>query len=85
MLIDNLRYVLSMMCLYRPFIFVTDCVPYFGGQELGLCLAMCETQASKRNVESLLKDKRSCFSPGERFAHRFAVRLPLDRALALRK
>ena len=41
-------------------------------------------QASKRYVEYLplvLKDKRSCFSQGERFA----VQLPLERALALRK
>ena len=46
--------------------------------------AVCKIQASNRYVESLplvLKDKRRCFSQGERFA----VQLPLDRALALRK
>ena len=40
--------------------------------------AVCKIQASKRYVESLpivLKDKRSCFSQGERLA----VQLPLDR------
>ena len=39
---------------------------------------------SKRYVESLplvLKDRRRCFFQGERFA----VQLPLDRALALHK
>ena len=44
----------------------------------------CEIQASKCYVESLqlvLKNKRSCFSQGERLA----VQLPLDRALAFRK
>ena len=44
-----------------------------GGQESGsvLSTAMCKIQASKRYVESLqlmLKNKRSCFSKGERFA-----------------
>ena len=58
----------------------------FGGQELGsvFSAAVCKIQASERYVESLplvLKDRRSCFSQGERFA----VQLPLDRALALRK
>ena len=46
--------------------------------------SVCVIQASKRYIESLplvLKDKRSCFSQGERFA----VQLPLERALALRK
>ena len=56
-----------------------------GGQELGsvFSASMCIIQASKRCVESLplvLKD-RSCFSQGERFA----VQLPLERAVALRK
>ena len=57
-----------------------------GGQESRsvFSTAVCIIQASKCYVESLplvLKDKRSCFSKGERFA----VQLPLDRALALRK
>ena len=44
-----------------------------GGQELGsvFSTAMCEIQASKHYVESLqlvLKNKRSCFSKGERLA-----------------
>ena len=44
----------------------------------------CEIQASKHYVESLplvLKNKRSCFSQGERLGGQ----LPLDRVLALRK
>ena len=58
----------------------------FGGQELGSAFSavVCKIQASKSYVESLplvLKNRRSCFSQGERFA----VQLPLDRALALRK
>ena len=57
-----------------------------GGQESGsvFSASMCIIQASKHCVESLplvLKDKRSCFSQGERFA----VQLPLECALALRK
>ena len=58
-----------------------------GGQESSgsvFSASMCIIHASKRYVESLplvLKDKRSCFSQGERFA----VQLPLERALALRK
>ena len=57
-----------------------------GGQESGsvFSASVCIIQASKRCVESLplvLKDRRSCFSQGERFA----VQLPLERALALRK
>ena len=40
---------------------------------VGVCVstAVCKMQASKRYIESLpsvLKDKRSCFSQGERFA-----------------
>ena len=55
------------------------------GQELGSVFSadVGKVQASKCYIESLplvLKDKRSCFSQGERFA----VQLPLDRALALR-
>ena len=45
---------------------------------------VCKLQASKRYIESLSlveKDKRSCFSQGERST----VQLPLDRAFALRK
>ena len=57
-----------------------------GGQELGsvFSTAVCKIQASKRYIESLplvLKDKRRCFSQGERFG----VQLPLDHALVLRK
>ena len=57
-----------------------------GGQESGsvFSAAVCKMQAVKRYNESLplvLKDKRNCFSQGERFA----VQLPLDRALALQK
>ena len=57
-----------------------------GGQESGSVFgaSVCIVQDSKRCVDSLLlvlKDKRSCFSQGERFA----VQLPLERALALRK
>ena len=56
------------------------------GQESGSVFSesVCIIQASKCYVESLplvLKDKRSCFSQGERFA----VQLPLERALALQK
>ena len=46
--------------------------------------SVCIIQASKHYIESLplvLKDKRTCFSQGERFA----VQLPLERVLALRK
>ena len=46
--------------------------------------AVCKIQASKCYVESLplvLKDRRSCFSQGERFT----VQLPFDRTLALQK
>ena len=44
-----------------------------GGQESGsvFSTSVCIIQASKRCVESLplvLKDRRSCFSQGERFA-----------------
>ena len=57
-----------------------------GGQESGsvFSASMCIIQASKRYIESLplvLKDKRSCFSQGERFT----AQLPLERALALGK
>ena len=57
-----------------------------GGQESRsvFSTSMCIIQASKRYVESLplvLKDKKSCFSQDERFA----VQLPLERVLALRK
>ena len=57
-----------------------------GGQKSvsGFSAAACKIQASKCYIESLplvLKDKRSCFSQGERCA----VQLPLDRAFALRK
>ena len=57
-----------------------------GGQESGsvFSTAVCIIQASKRYVQSLplvLKDKRSWFSQGERFA----VQLLLERVLALRK
>ena len=56
-----------------------------GGQESRsvFSTSVCIIQASKRYIESLpsvLKDK-SYFSQGERFA----VQLPLDRALALQK
>ena len=56
------------------------------GQESGsvFSAAVYKMQSSERYVESLplvLKDKRSCFSQGERFA----VQLPLDCALALWK
>ena len=58
----------------------------FGGQELGsvFSAAVCKIQASKCYIQSLplvLKDKRSCFSQGERST----VQLPLDCTLALRK
>ena len=57
-----------------------------GGQELGsvFSASLYIIQASKHCVESLplvLKDRRSCFSQGERFA----VQLSLERALALWK
>ena len=57
-----------------------------GGQKSGSVFraAVCKLQASKHYIKSLplvLKDKRSCFSQGERSA----VQLPLDRTLALRK
>ena len=57
-----------------------------GGQESGSVFraVTCKTQASKRYIKSLplvLKDKRSCFSQGERSA----VQLPLDRTFTLRK
>ena len=45
---------------------------------------VCKIQASKRYIKSLPlveKDKRSCFSQGERSA----VQLPLDHAFALWK
>ena len=55
-----------------------------GGQESGsvFSASVCKIQASKRYIKSLPivpKDKRSCFSQGERSA----VQLPLDRAFAL--
>ena len=57
-----------------------------GGQELGsvFSAAVCQIQASRRYVEFLplvRKDRRICFSQGERFT----VHLPLDHALALQK
>ena len=56
------------------------------GQESGsgFSVAVCKIQASKRYIESLplvLKDKRSCFSQGERST----VQLPFDRMFALQK
>ena len=59
---------------------------HFRRQESGsvFSAAVCKIQASKSYVESLpsvLKDKRSCFSQGERFA----VQLLLDHMLALHK
>ena len=54
-----------------------------GGQE-SRSAVMCKIRASKCYTESLPfmpKDKRSCFSKGERFT----VQLSLDRAFALRK
>ena len=58
----------------------------FRGQESGsvFSAAVCKIQASKRYIESLPlvpKDKRSCFSQGERSA----VQLSLDCAFALQK
>ena len=50
----------------------------------GFSAAAWKIQANKCYIESLplvLKDKRSCFSQGERSG----VQLPLDRAFALRK
>ena len=49
-----------------------------GGQVSGsvLSAAVCKIQASKRYMESLslvLKDKRSCFLQGERFAVQLAA------------
>ena len=47
-------------------------------------VAVCKIQASKRYMQSLplvQKDKRSCFSQGERSG----VQLPLDRVFALWK
>ena len=57
-----------------------------GGLELVsvFSAAVCKIQASERYIESLplvLKDRRSYFSQGERFA----VQLPPDRALAIWK
>ena len=57
-----------------------------GGQESGsvFSAAVCKIQASKHYIKSLplvTKDKRSCFSQGERFV----VQLPLDCVFALRK
>ena len=57
-----------------------------GGQELGFLIsaAVSKIQARKHYIESLTsvpKDKRSCFSQGERCA----VQLPLDHTLVLRK
>ena len=57
-----------------------------GGQESGsgFSSTSCKIQASKRFIKFfplVLKDKRSCFSQGERSA----VQLPLDRAFVLRK
>ena len=52
-----------------------------GGQKSG---AVRKIQASKHYIESLplvLKDKRSCFSQGERSA----VQLPLNWVFALQK
>ena len=56
------------------------------GQDLGSMFnaAVCKIQASKRYIGSLplvLKDERSSFSQGERFA----VQLPLDHALTFLK
>ena len=57
-----------------------------GGQELGsvFSAAVCKIQAGKCYIKFLplvLKDKRSCFSQGERSA----VQLPLDHTFALWK
>ena len=54
------------------------------GSESVFTAAVCKIQASKCYVESLplvLEDKRSYFSQGERFA----VQLPVDHVLPLRK
>ena len=61
---------------------VFDRILYKNGNGLGMRL--CKTQASKRYIKSLPlvpKDKRSCFSKGERSA----VQLPLDHTLTLQK
>ena len=55
------------------------------GQKMvsGFSAAACKIQGSKRYIESLplvVKDKRNCFSQGERSA----VQLPLHRTFALR-
>ena len=60
-----------------------------GGEESGsvFSTAVCKIQASKRYVEPLplvLKDRRSCFSQGERFTV-LLVQLPLERARGLWK
>ena len=57
-----------------------------GGQESGYVFsaAVCIIQASEHYIDFLplaLKDERSCFSQGKSFA----VQLPLDCVLALRK
>ena len=56
------------------------------GQESGSVFSavVCKVQASKRYIKYLPlvpKDKRSCFSQGERST----IQLPLDRVFALRK
>ena len=56
-----------------------------GGHELGslFIAAVCKIQASKHYIKSLPlvpKDKRSCFSQGERFAEQ----LPLAHVFVLR-
>ena len=56
----------------------------YKGKSLGLCLAVLKIQSRKFYIESLPlvpKDKRSCFSEGERSA----VQLPLCHMFALRK
>ena len=57
-----------------------------GGQKSvsGFSAAACKIQGSKYYIESLplvVKDKRRCFSQGERSA----VQLPLDSVFALQK
>ena len=53
----------------------------FTSEGSAFSVVVCKIQASKRYIESLplvLKDKKSCFSQGERFA----VQLPLDCSFA---
>ena len=61
---------------------------HFQRARVGLCLVrlwakyrLVSTTWTLESLPLVLKDRRSCFSEGERFA----VQLPLDRTLALRK